>query len=243
MSIVIQPPRPPARRPQMHLHPVRSPLARASAARPVIAAVDGSAAGRAATAEAIASARDLGAPVVLAHVRHGPSTVWGSPFYQLRLERALRKGRDVLAAAAAQAKAAGVEAQTEILEGPPARRIAEFARSRDAQLVVVGPRRPRAEPASFAASPRWASRYGGLPRRRGRRTLERRPPADRTVLPQRPAGTVGKKRTGIAWRCASRSGGSRGGPRRQLEPGQRMVARARGGRRCMSTPERPAATG
>jgi hypothetical protein len=41
MSIVIQPQRPPASRPQMHLHPVRSPLARAPAARPVIAAVDG----------------------------------------------------------------------------------------------------------------------------------------------------------------------------------------------------------
>lgn len=117
--------------------------------QPVIAAVDGSAAGRAAAAEAIASARDLGARVLFVHVRRGPSTVWGRPFYQRRLERALRKGRDALAVAAAQARAAGVEAQTEILEGPPARRIAELARIRNAQLVIVGPRRRRAHASVF----------------------------------------------------------------------------------------------
>ncbi|HET7171689.1 MAG TPA: universal stress protein [Gaiellales bacterium] len=131
---MIQPRRPPSPRPP---------------SKPVIAAVDGSAADRAATAEAIASARDLGAPVLFAHVRRGPSTVWGRPFYQRRLERALRKGRDALAAAAAQARAAGVEAQTEILEGPPARRIAELARSRNARLVIVGPRRRRPRASVF----------------------------------------------------------------------------------------------
>jgi len=117
--------------------------------QPVIAAVDGSAGGRAAAAEAIATARDLGAPVLLAHVRRGPSTVWGRPFYQRRLERALRKGRDALAAAAEHARAAGVEAQTEILEGHPARCIAELARSRNARLVIVGPRRRRPRASVF----------------------------------------------------------------------------------------------
>jgi len=126
MSIVIQPRRKPKRRPPT---------------RPVIAAVDGSAAGRAAVAEAIVSARNLNAPLVFVHVRRGPSSLWGRPFYQRRLERALGKGREVLATAAAQARTAGVEAQTEILEGPPARRIAELARSRHARLVIVGPRR------------------------------------------------------------------------------------------------------
>jgi nucleotide-binding universal stress UspA family protein len=134
MSIVIQP-----RRQQRRQLP----------APPVIAAVDGSAAGRAATAEAIASARDLGAPVLFVHVRRGPSTVWGRPFYQRRLERALRKGRDALTAAAAQARAAGLEAQTELLEGSPGRRIAELARSRKAQLVIVGPRRRRLRTSVF----------------------------------------------------------------------------------------------
>ncbi|HXD69817.1 MAG TPA: universal stress protein [Gaiellales bacterium] len=141
MSIVIQPRRPPAMRVRMQRRPAAAPKAGASALRPIIVAVDGSAAGRAATAEAIAAARELDAPVVLVHVRRAPSSVWGSPSYERRLERSLRRGREALAAAAAQAKAAGVEAQTEILEGRPAQRIAEFARARDAQLVILGPRR------------------------------------------------------------------------------------------------------
>jgi nucleotide-binding universal stress UspA family protein len=134
MSIVVQPRRQPKQR---------------VPSQPVIAAVDGSAAGRAATVEAIASARELGAAVLFVHVRRGPSTVWGRPFYQRRLERALREGREALATATAQARAAGVEAQTEILEGPPARRIAELARSRNAQLVIVGPRRRRPRASVF----------------------------------------------------------------------------------------------
>jgi nucleotide-binding universal stress UspA family protein len=140
MSIVIQPRRPPAMHVRMQ-RPAAAPKAGAPASRPVVAAVDGSAAGRAATIEAIAAARELGAPVVLVHVRRAPSSVWGRPSYERRLERSLRRGREALAAAAGQAKAAGVEAQTEILEGRPAQRIAEFARARDAQLVILGPRR------------------------------------------------------------------------------------------------------
>ena len=141
MNIVIQPRRPPAMRIRMQALPAAEPHADRPAVRPVMAAVDGSAADRAATADAIAAARELGAPVVLVHVRRAPSSVWGRPSYERRLERCLRGGREALAAAAAQAKAAGVEAQTEILEGRPAQRIAEFARVRDAQLVIFGPRR------------------------------------------------------------------------------------------------------
>jgi nucleotide-binding universal stress UspA family protein len=143
MSIVIQPRRPPALHTHVQQRPAAAQRADVPSVRPVVAAVDGSAAGEAATAGAIASARELGAPVVLVHVRRGPSTIWGRPFYERRLERSLRRGREALAVAEAQATAAGVEAQTEILEGPPARRIAELARHRDAQLVIVGPRRRR----------------------------------------------------------------------------------------------------
>lgn len=149
MSIVIQPRRPPTMRLGMQRRAAVPPKAEGPALRPVVAAVDGSAAGRAATAEAIASARALGAPVVLVHVRRGPSTVWGRPFYERRLAGSLRKAREVLEAAAAEAEAAGVETQTEILEGRPARRIAEFARARDARLVVLGPRHRRAGASVF----------------------------------------------------------------------------------------------
>ena len=147
------------------IQPRRTP--RIPRPRPVIAAVDGSAAGRAAADEAIASARDLRAPVLFVHVRGGPSTVWGRPFYQRRLERALRKGREAVAAAAAQARAAGVVAQTKILEGPPARRIAELAQSRDAQLVIVGPGRRRLRASVFrrVAAMGFPVRRASSPRR------------------------------------------------------------------------------
>jgi nucleotide-binding universal stress UspA family protein len=144
MSITIQPRRPPAMRPRVQAGPTGKP-----AVRPVIAAVDGTAAGRTAAAEAIASARALAAPLLLVHVRRGPSAIWGRPFYQRRLERSFRRAGEALAAPAEQARAAGVEAQTEILEGRPARRIAELARARDAQLVIVGPRRRRAGTSVF----------------------------------------------------------------------------------------------
>jgi nucleotide-binding universal stress UspA family protein len=144
MSITIQARRPPA----MHVRAQR-PSTGTPATRPVIAAVDGAAAGRTAAAEAIASARALAAPLLLVHVRRGPSAIWGRPFYQRRLERSFRKAREALAAAAEQARTAGVEVQTEILEGRPARQIAELARARDSQLVIVGPRRRRAGTSVF----------------------------------------------------------------------------------------------
>ena len=157
MTIVIQPRRPPRMRLPTQRVPAAATQAETRPMRPVVAAVDGSAAGEAATAEAIASARELGAPIVLVHVRRGPSTIWGRPFYQRRLERSLRQGREALAAAAAQAAAAGIEAQTELLEGRPARRIAEFAHDRDAQLVIVGPRRRRTGARTRAAGWRTAT--------------------------------------------------------------------------------------
>jgi nucleotide-binding universal stress UspA family protein len=148
MSIRIHPRRPPAIRTHVDQRPAPAPQV-SGRPRPVIAAVDGSAAGRAATAEAIAAARELGAPLVLVHVRRGPSSVWGKPFYGRRLGRSLRAARAALADAEGHARAAGVEVQAEILEGRPARRIAEFARARDARLVIVGPRRRRAGASVF----------------------------------------------------------------------------------------------
>jgi nucleotide-binding universal stress UspA family protein len=47
----------------------------------------------------------------------------------------------VLDGALTTAADAGVDAEAEILEGSPRRRIAEFAKDRGAQLVVLGSRR------------------------------------------------------------------------------------------------------
>jgi nucleotide-binding universal stress UspA family protein len=110
---------------------------------PIIAAVDASTASRAAVEEAVTLAAELEAPLVFAYVRRGPATFVGTPFYQRRLSKEMERARRVLERALRIARVAEVEAEAEILEGSPQRRIVEFARDRGAQLVVLGSRRRR----------------------------------------------------------------------------------------------------
>ena len=105
---------------------------------PIVAAVDGSAASRAAIGEAIRLAVELSAPIVFVYVRRGPAGVFGTPVYQRRLTTEMARARRVLERALAVADSAGVPAEGEILEGSPRRRISEFARDRSARLIVVG---------------------------------------------------------------------------------------------------------
>jgi nucleotide-binding universal stress UspA family protein len=125
---------------------------------PIVAAVDHSAASRAVIDEAVSLGRELDAPVVFVSVRRGPAAFLGEPVYQRRLTKAMARARAVLRRALAAAAGAGVQAEGEILEGSPRRRIAEFARDRDARLVVVGSRKRRLGP----------SVSGGIVRRAGR---------------------------------------------------------------------------
>lgn len=108
---------------------------------PIVAGVDGSAASRAAVDEAVHLAGELEAPVVFVHVRRRPGSFLGSPFYERRLAAEAAHARDVLDEALAVAGYAGVPADSEVLEGSPRLRIAEFARDRGARLIVVGSRR------------------------------------------------------------------------------------------------------
>jgi nucleotide-binding universal stress UspA family protein len=112
-------------------------------AGPIIAAVDGSAASRAAIDEAVRLGRDLDAPIVFAYARRGPAGFFGAPLYQERLSKEIARADSVLDRAVAAAAGAGVHAEGEILEGCPGRRIPEFARDRNARLVVVGARKRR----------------------------------------------------------------------------------------------------
>jgi nucleotide-binding universal stress UspA family protein len=113
---------------------------------PIVAAVDGSAASRAAVVEAVRLAAELSAPIVFVYVRRGPAGVFGAPVYQRRLTGKMARARQVLHEALAVADSAGVLAETEVLEGSPRRRISEFARDRDARLIVVGSRRRKLGP-------------------------------------------------------------------------------------------------
>ena len=126
-------------------------------ARPIVVGVDSSTASRAAIDEAVRLAGELDAPIVFVYVRRGPAGFLGAPFYQRRLTRELARARRELDLALAVARTAGVQAEGEILEGSPKRRISEFARDRDARLVVVRSRRPKLARDVVGRITRWAA--------------------------------------------------------------------------------------
>jgi nucleotide-binding universal stress UspA family protein len=107
-------------------------------AAPIVAAVDDSAASRAAIREALRLAGELNAPITFVYVRRGPAGYVGAPVYQRRLSKEMARARRVVDRALAIAEDAGVASEGEILEGSPRRRITEFARDRGARLIVVG---------------------------------------------------------------------------------------------------------
>ena len=64
----------------------------------------------------------------------------GEPVYQRSLSADLRHANETVAIAAGVAHTAGVEAEAEVLEGDPAKRIVQLAQLRDVDLIVVGSR-------------------------------------------------------------------------------------------------------
>jgi nucleotide-binding universal stress UspA family protein len=110
---------------------------------PIVAAVDASDASLAAAQSAARLAREFDTPLVFVHVRRGPWDGLGAPYYQRRLDAEMATARRALHRAIAVARAEGVTADGEILEGKPDRGVLELARQRDARLVVLGSRRRR----------------------------------------------------------------------------------------------------
>ena len=116
------------------------------AGAPIVVAIDDSSAAKAGSHAAVRLAREVAAPVVFVYVRRGPALALGRPYYQRRLDREMLIGGRALNDALALAERAGVPATGEELEGHPARRVVEFARSRGARMVVLGSRRRRLRP-------------------------------------------------------------------------------------------------
>ena len=108
---------------------------------PIVAAIDGSSASRHAVDAAVRLAVGLNAALTFVCVRRGPPGFLGTPVFQRRLTAKMSQAHRVLARAQRAAARAGVEADGEILEGSPRKRILEFASDRGARLVVVGSRR------------------------------------------------------------------------------------------------------
>ena len=106
----------------------------------ILVATDGSENGRDALEEAVELAAAAGAKLTIVYVRHAPLPMLGDPVYQRSLSADLRHANETVAIAAGVAHTAGVEAEAEVLEGDPAKRIVELARQRDVDLIVVGSR-------------------------------------------------------------------------------------------------------
>lgn len=106
----------------------------------IVIATDGSGGGRAAVASGIELARGTGAVATIVYVRQAPPPIVGDPYYQRALSAELQRARAVVEEATACADEAGVESDSEVLEGDPAEQILELARLRDADLIVVGSR-------------------------------------------------------------------------------------------------------
>ncbi len=113
----------------------------ANGTTPIVAGVDDSSASGSAIETAVKLAVELNVPLVFVYVRRGPAAFFGTPLFQRRLTARMNRARRVLRRALRAAARAGVEAEGEILEGSPGKRILEFARQRNARLVVVGSRR------------------------------------------------------------------------------------------------------
>jgi nucleotide-binding universal stress UspA family protein len=106
----------------------------------ILVATDGSEHGRYALEEAVELAVAGGAKLTVVYVRHAPASLLGEPVYQRSLSAELGHANETVAIAAGVAHTAGVEADAEVLEGDPAKRILELAQTRDADLIVVGSR-------------------------------------------------------------------------------------------------------
>ncbi len=85
-------------------------------------------------------ARTSGAKTTVVYVRRAARPLMGDPFYQRDLTEGLRRADEAMRQATRSAAELGVTIETEILEGDPATRILELARSRAADLIVLGSR-------------------------------------------------------------------------------------------------------
>ena len=106
----------------------------------LVVGTDGSEHAKAAVFEALDLGRRLGDRIVFVSVSPPPPDYFGRPLWQEWVTTHQRRGRDALDAARRLAEAAGVDAEYELLEGEPARTLAEFAEARDADLLIVGTR-------------------------------------------------------------------------------------------------------
>jgi nucleotide-binding universal stress UspA family protein len=104
----------------------------------ILVATDGSAASASAEEAAVELCAQNGAELVVVRCWRAPGDWLGEPFYQHAVERELHAARAALDRPLRLARAAGVPARAELVEGPTAKGIVEVADARRADLIVVG---------------------------------------------------------------------------------------------------------
>ena len=140
MAALATPSRTPASAGAAELRLMRAVPAKAT---PIVAAIDDSSARRGVIETAVNLAAELNAALVFVCVRRGPPGFLGRPFFQRSLTAKMTRARRSVDRALRVAAQAGVDAEGEILEGAPRKRILQLASDRDARLIVVGSRRRR----------------------------------------------------------------------------------------------------
>jgi nucleotide-binding universal stress UspA family protein len=105
----------------------------------ILIATDGSAGAAAAVSAGLDLVRDGDGTATVVYVREGIGPL-GDPFYQRKLTEQMHEAEAVLERARAQAREAGVPVETEILEGDAPEALVELARSRGADVIVIGSR-------------------------------------------------------------------------------------------------------
>ena len=105
-----------------------------------LVAIDGSEGSDAAVDEAIELARGVGARVTFAVVRKSPSSLLGYPYYERLLRNELTTARETIEAATRKAHEAGIDSDSEILEGDPVDEILSVGDNRGVDLIVMGSR-------------------------------------------------------------------------------------------------------
>ena len=106
----------------------------------IVIGIDGSAGANEAVESALELAQALGAAVTFVCARVVPSSMLGKPYYGRELEAEMAHARAVVRKALEEAAAAGVEADSEILDSAPADALVAVAMTHNADLIVVGSR-------------------------------------------------------------------------------------------------------
>jgi nucleotide-binding universal stress UspA family protein len=105
---------------------------------PIILATDGSPSAVDATEEAVELARSTGAKLFVVSVWHAGLTTYSAVALPESKRTAKEQACEAVRAAVDAARAAGIEAESFVLEGDPVERICESAADTNASLLVVG---------------------------------------------------------------------------------------------------------